>query len=128
MSIARFKPDRPGKYWSAVRFAQVQSEISNRARRLDYLRVELLSEPAWDILLHAYSFQLVEQQVTASELAERISVPSTTAIRWMKLLEAEGLLDRAPEISDPSQVTVTLTLKGVKMMDSYFAEAPLIGR
>ncbi len=114
---------RNGRYWSAVRFAQVRSEIDNRAKRLDYLRPDLLAEPAWDILLHVYSFELVQSRVTASELANRINVPSTTAVRWMKVLEAEGLLDRTISAAEPTQVTISLTLEGIEAMDGYFSES-----
>ena len=119
-----FQQDRGGRYFSATRLTSVTSEINRRARRLGYLRADLLTEPAWDILLHVYAFELVQRRVTASELSDRINVPSTTSIRWMKVLEADDLIDRVIVAGDPAQVTVSLTVKGLHAMDAYFSESP----
>lgn len=121
MNIAPFGPGRSGRYRSAALFAKVQSALTERARRLEYLRAELLAEPAWDILLELYAFELVQHPVTVSELTDRINVPSTTSIRWMKMLEADDLIARTVDPSDQTLVWVALTSKGLKTMDGYFS-------
>lgn len=124
MSRDNIEPIRGNGDRSAVRLTLVTSEIKRRARRLNYLRAELLSEPAWDILLHAYSLQLNRRRVTASELVDRINAPSTTVVRWMKVLELDGLLTRTIVASDSTQVTVELTRKGLTALEGYFSESP----
>ena len=125
MSFHSAKPPlQGGRYFSAARLTFVNSEIKRRARRLNYLRADLLAEPAWDILLHVYSFELVQRRVTVSEVVELMNVPSTTSIRWMKVLEADGLVDRVIVAGDPAQVLVSLTVKGLEAMDGYFSESP----
>lgn len=124
VSVNSTPPLQGRRYFSAARLTFVNSEISRRARRLSYLRPDLLAEPAWDILLHVYAFELVRRRVTASELVEKINVPSTTSIRWMKVLEADGLIERVIVADDPAQVTVSLTMKGLEAMDGYFSESP----
>jgi DNA-binding MarR family transcriptional regulator len=106
---------------SAERFAKVQSTLKHRARRLEYLRSELLNDPAWDILLELYAFELLQHRVTLPELTERISIPISTSLRWVKMLEAENLAARTVDPDDSTRVTVALTRKGFEALDGYFA-------
>jgi DNA-binding MarR family transcriptional regulator len=48
------------------------------------------------------------------------NVPATTAERWVKVLECEGLLVRSIDPLDAKRVLVELTLKGTRAMGSYF--------
>jgi DNA-binding MarR family transcriptional regulator len=116
-----FDPDRARRFLSAERFEKVQSTLKRRARRFEYLRTELLNDPAWDILLELYAFDLLQHQTTLHELTERIKVPSTTSIRWVKMLEAENLIARTIDHSDAGAVLVALTGTGFEAMDGYFA-------
>ena len=61
--MARLDSISPAKYRCAERFAKVQAALVERARRLEYLRAELLAEPAWDILL-----ELIQHRVTVPDL------------------------------------------------------------
>lgn len=121
MDIVPLDPHRTGRYRSAERFAKVRSALQERARRLEYFRAELLAEPAWDILLELYAFELIQHRVTVPDLTDRINVPSTTSIRWMKMLEADDLITRRVHPGDSMQVWVALTPKGLEVMDGYFS-------
>jgi DNA-binding MarR family transcriptional regulator len=68
--------------------------------------------------------ELVRRRVEASELGERINVPTATAVRWMKVLEREGMIDRAVLADDPTQYTIGLTEKALLAMDGYFSAGP----
>jgi DNA-binding MarR family transcriptional regulator len=108
-------------YLIGERFAAVQAALRERARRRDYLRSEILTEPGWDILLELYAFELLHQPVTEPELCARINVPSTTSVRWMKVLETDNLINRRLDPEDRSVVWVALTSKGSWVMDGYFS-------
>jgi DNA-binding HxlR family transcriptional regulator len=41
----------------------------------------------------------------------------------MKVLEADGMIDRRKVPSGPTPITVTLTGKGLEAMDGYFSES-----
>ena len=123
MRSVRQSSDQPGRYWSAVRFAQVQAAKKERARRIVYLPSELFAEPSWDILLELYAFELVARVVTESQLAERINVPVTTTGRWLKLLESQELIARKVDPDDTAQVRIALTRKGLEALDGYFSDA-----
>lgn len=122
-------PDRTSKYRAAARLVQVNAAKRERARRREYLPPLLFSEPAWDILLELYSFELIERQVTQSEVLLRIEAPPSTSIRWMKVLEAEGLVTRKPD-EIGVDVAIALTRKAALALTTYFespssAAAPL---
>lgn len=114
--------ERTVKYSNAARFAKVQAAKRDRARRLEHLPSELFAEPAWDILLELYAFKLVAREVAQSELVARINVPPSTSIRWLKMLEAEGLVTRKTGDGRPD-VALTLTRMGIHALDTYFDSA-----
>ncbi len=74
----------------------------------------ILAEPAWDILLQLYAYELLRHRPDESELAQRVDVPQTTSVRWMKVLEADNLIRRDLDASFTSRVWVCLTAKGLK--------------
>lgn len=110
------------RYWSAVRFAQVRSVKQERARRAKHLPSELFAEPAWDILLELYSFQLLGRRVSEAELMEKVTVPATVAVRWIKMLEVQNLVSRMLDVTDSSEVALQLTANGLAAMDGYFSD------
>ena len=122
MKIAHFERDYDGRYSSAIKFAQVQAAKRERARRQLYLPSDLFAEPAWDILLELYAFELVSRLVSESELAERIDAPGTTTARWMKLLEAEDLIARRVDPDHFREVRISLTPKGLTALGGYFSD------
>lgn len=110
------------KYSVARRFAKVRAAKEDRSRRAEYLPTELFAEPAWDILLELYAFELVGRSVTERELAERIPVPSTVSIRWLKVLDGHHLVARKVDVVDRTQVRIELTSKALNALDSYFSD------
>jgi DNA-binding MarR family transcriptional regulator len=107
-----------------MHLAQVRYVIEERARRFEYLRADLFAEPAWDILLRLYMSELSEERVTVACLAESTYVPSSTTIRWIKMLECENLIARIIEPCQPRRVIVALTDKGSGAMAGYFSRSP----
>lgn len=110
------------KYSVAVRFAKVRAAKEERSRRAEYLPTELFAEPAWDILLELYAFELVGRCVTERELTERIPVPSTVSIRWLKMLDAQNLVTRTVDVVDRTQHQIELTSKALNALDGYFSD------
>ena len=64
-----------------------------RRRRQEILSSRLVGEAAWDILLSAYSSP--NSVIQTKELCASSQVPEATAIRWLQVLEREGLLEKA---------------------------------
>ena len=103
-----------------VLLVQVRCVINERARRFGYLRTELFSDPAWDILLQLLASELSQQRITISQLAEKTNVPATTTLRWIKMLECDDLIARRIDPLDARRVYLALTSKGTDAMVGYF--------
>ena len=51
------------------------------------------------------------------------AVPSTTALRWIAILEKQGLLVREADASDARRVYVKLSASGYAAMLEYFSSS-----
>lgn len=99
----------------------VRAMIRSRANRPKFIPSYLFADPAWDILLNLYSAELAQQRVSVSSLCIASNVPATTALRWIKTLENEGLIRRAADRFDARRYFIALTEAGVSAMDGFFA-------
>ncbi|QIK78862.1 MarR family transcriptional regulator [Sphingomonas piscis] len=107
-----------------LRAARIRKLIRERKRRSGYFRADLFADPAWDTLLQLYASELSYEQATATRIADIIDVPTSTVLRWIKVLEAENLVTRAVQPSDPKLVSVKLTSKGQAAINGYFRGGP----
>lgn len=81
----------------------------------------LLGEPGWDILLDLYVRQASLEPVSIKSACIASRVPSTTALRWINLLERAGLVEREKDASDARRSFVHLSVRGESLMDSYMS-------
>lgn len=93
-----------------------------RQQRGRFFNPRLFADPAWDMLLELYAAALVERRLTISRLVERVHVPMTTGLRWIRTLEAEGLIEREPDRLDGRRIYISLTRTGRSAMGAYFDE------
>ena len=103
-----------------MRASRVRDVQHERNRRSEYFRSELFSDPAWDILLDLYAAELAQNRVAVSQVGSLSNVPVTTAGRWLKLLESEGLVVRKLDPLDARRSFAELTFKGSHAMSGYF--------
>lgn len=102
----------------------VRSAIQARAARKRHFTADLFADPAWDMLLELYAAALTQRKLTISRLGERAGVPMTTALRWIKTLETQGLAERSYDRLDGRRVFLTLSEKGENAMSAYFDDLP----
>lgn len=81
-----------------------------RARRLrdQYFDAELFADPAWDMLLDLMAAQLEGTKVAVSSLCIAASVPPTTALRWIKTMTDENILQRKADERDGRRIFIEL--------------------
>ena len=84
-----------------------------RRKREKVLPSKLLGEPAWDILLDLFISAVRGRKVRMTSASIAGSVPPTTGLRWMAVLESEGLVERYAEESDRRVANVQLTEAGL---------------
>lgn len=96
-----------------------QHEYSQRSRRSNFFNTDLFGEPAWDILLDLFISKATKTRVSITSACIAAQVPQTTALRWIGLLEAEGLIIRIPDTNDHRRVWIELSQLAVNEMIKY---------
>lgn len=76
----------------------------------------LFGEPGWDILLDLYIAERRRIEIQVSSVCLDAGVPSTTILRWIARLEADGLIYRVNDLADARRRFVRLTEQGQKIM------------
>jgi DNA-binding MarR family transcriptional regulator len=99
-----------------------KAQYLERDRRSRYFDADLFGEPAWDILLDLYTSRIAGRRLSITSLCHGTRVPSTTALRWVGVLEQRGLIRREASTKDKRVFWVHLTDVGMASMSDYFAE------
>lgn len=90
-------------------------------RRRVFGHLGILNDPAWDILLELYIAHTTGSQLYASVVGAEAGIPQSTALRWLTVLEKEGLLQRRFDVMDKRRQWVGVTPLARSLMDRHFA-------
>ncbi|KPH66550.1 MarR family transcriptional regulator [Novosphingobium aerophilum] len=121
--------DREGSKTSASQDHPIWVELARqtyddrRRRTKIFQSEELFGEPAWDILLDLFIAAKERRRVSVTSACIGSAVPSTTALRWITILEKQGLLVREADPGDARRVYVKLSARGYAAMLEYFASS-----
>ena len=112
--------DRPvGGGITARNLVQARREIGC------FLDPGLFSDPAYDILLTLLAAEDGDKPFNLSDSVQSASVPATTALRWISLLEARGLVTRTLHPDDDCRTTLALTPECRMALHAYLEQASL---
>lgn len=100
-----------------------QSYEDRRRRAKIFRSDDLFGEPAWDILLDLFIAAKERRRVSVTSACIGSAVPSTTALRWITILEKHELLVREADPGDARRIYVKLSTKGYDAMLDYFGQA-----
>lgn len=123
-----FKPPAAGSSMTAAPAhlpalaTRIHRILKLRASRKTIFNDALFADPAWDMLLDIYASHLEGRLEAVSSICIASGVPSTTAIRWIKLLEQQGWIRRCPDPSDGRRCFLALTGKAEAAMERFFAQ------
>lgn len=106
-------PDR------AALLDRTAQDYANRRQRRRHFTAELFGEPAWDLLLDLFRARLEGKMITVTSACIAADVPLSTALRWLGVLEGEGLVERSRNVSDQRSTWVRLTDTGASAMIEY---------
>jgi hypothetical protein len=95
-----------------------------RRRRSRHFPPQLFAEPAWDILLDLFVNGVRNRAISITSACIAGGIPATTGLRWLGLLEKEGLLVRETSGDDARVTWVRLSDQGMNAMRGYIADAP----
>lgn len=101
------------------------------ARRMYHLRrrrdasfgPELFSDPAWDILLVLFIARAEDRPMSISHACHAAAAPRSTALRWIRQLEQEGLLIRQGDRADGRRAYLRMSSRAAKKMRNLLREA-----
>ncbi len=92
---------------------------AGRRRRARYLSADLFGEPTWDILLDLYVAARENRRVPTTSACIGAHVPPTTALRWLRILEMRGMVEREEDGRDGRRTFVKLTERGATVMAAF---------
>ncbi|WP_156445347.1 MarR family winged helix-turn-helix transcriptional regulator [Blastomonas sp. CCH5-A3] len=108
----------PAKPPSAQRIRHL---IAMRRLRDRFFRSDLFADPAWDILLDLTASRIEKRQVSVSSLCIAAAVPPTTALRWVRMMTDQGLLERRADPADARRMFVDLSDAAFAKVCGWFA-------
>jgi DNA-binding MarR family transcriptional regulator len=101
---------------------QVIRQLINRRRlRERFFSPELFADPAWDILLDLAASRLERRSVSVSSLCIAAAVPPTTALRWIRMMTDQQLLERRADPLDARRMFVDLSDAAFDQLCGWFA-------
>ena len=103
-------------------YARARSEQSRRKHCAALLGPLHSADPAWDFLIDLYLSKQSGGRLSVTDLGIGASVPSTTALRWLALLESRDLVKRAPDKRDKRRIHIALTEAGQSLIETIFTE------
>lgn len=81
---------------------------------------DIFGEPAWDILLDLFASERVNKRISITSACLASNTPSTTALRWLTVLQRKNLIERIEDDQDARRCYVVLTTKGRNLLIDYF--------
>ncbi len=78
---------------------------------------QLFSDPAWDILLEIFRATTRGIAIAVSDTSDCAGIASSSATRWIRILEAAGFVCRKPDTIDKRRVLLDMTPMGRAMMN-----------
>lgn len=120
MGAGTAQPQPPAHGKEAVTAAQVRDLLRARRIRADFLPADLFADPAWDMLLDLLAARLDGARVSVSSLCIAAAVPPTTALRWIKTLTEQGLVDRRADPHDGRRVFIALADETADALHRWF--------
>ena len=95
----------------------------DRRRRARFFDDDLFGEPSWDILLDLYLASCEGRLVPTTSACIGSGVPPTTALRWLRILESKGLVERCSDNLDGRRTFVSLSDRGIGAMEAFLSSS-----
>lgn len=96
--------------------------ISWRRLRGRFFPADLFSDPVWDMLLDLVIARLDDRPLQVSYIGIEAGVPSSTSLRWIRSLRAQGFVRRWQDPADRRRELVELSDAGFQAFASYIDE------
>lgn len=102
---------------------RIEGELRHRRRLCDLLGFDLVADPVWTMVLELLLAETKNERISVTSLGFASGVAQTTALRWIGIMEAKGILERQPDNIDRRRTYVTLTqdakVKASELLDRH---------
>ena len=102
--------------------ARLRRLLRENEVRTDLFGWQLAAPSAFDLILSLYAAELNGRQNLVSHVGEASGLPQTTALRWLKMLEAEGWVARLPGPLRRRTFVIVLTDRARTALKAYLEE------
>jgi hypothetical protein len=119
--VADHHPSIPVKSDDDALDRAIQIYRNRRRREQVFGDATLFGEPAWDILLDLFVASRHQKRIAVTSACIGSAVPATTALRWIKILEERGLIEREVDEIDARRIFVRISCKGAALMEEFLA-------
>lgn len=124
-SLGIMSVGREGTERSPLDTNTLRRMLNARRARNAHFPEGLFADPAWDILLDLLVAKMMQARVSVSSVCLASNVPQTTALRWIKTLEVEGLIERRADQFDGRRYFLEITPLAQRSLEQYFASIGL---
>lgn len=100
----------------------VRVYADRRERSKHFEREQIFGEPAWDMLLDLYIHQARNEKVSVKSALIGSGASASTAMRWLGVLDAEGLIRSEDDPADSARRLVRLTPEGYEGITRYLEQ------
>jgi len=100
--------------------ATVRTLIRTRRMRASYFDEDLFFDPTWSMLIDMYHAKLNGERLSVTAVCFGSGVASTTALRYIAVLEARGYVERVADPKDKRRVFLHLTPAAIGRLRGYF--------
>jgi Winged helix DNA-binding domain len=98
---------------------QAKALYQQRRLRARYFAGSLFAEPMWDMLLDLFIADCERRRITVKSVCIGADVPMTTALRHLRWLHEQGLVERLSHPRDDRSTHVRLTAGAIVAMENY---------
>lgn len=112
--VLAFEGEHEFHAWVKVAYSDRQ------ARKAFFKDPHILGEPCWDIMLDLTAAELEHKKISITSACIASGVPPTTALRWIAILEKDGIVERSHDENDRRRMFVRMTEFGMRQMHNYY--------
>lgn len=92
-----------------------------RSLRSSYFNPEYFSgEAAWSMLLDLAASRIEGKRISVTSACQASEVPPTTALRWISMLEDDGMVTRENDLLDRRRTFLHITDKAMGLISTYY--------
>lgn len=120
------KPEVASSQSGPTYASYTQAILDGRASITRHLPADLFADPALDILLDLFVAVERRERRTIKMVTLAARTPFTTALRWIRMLEKRGFIERGDDPDDRRVVTLRMLPPAHAAMEAWLADVSSI--